>query len=166
MIIISTLPFYLPSRLFPPFLFLLPFSRAAIHLFLSASAWACSCLGFFLCVCIHHAPEVPPLLICGSRENRPLSSQWGGWCGTTWAREWLVTSSVSWTDARRNSLCLSENRMWEHGDSNPSHVEKSCGRQYQRQASMLLLNKCWKTSDIVWLAGNSSYSQDGFAYFK
>lgn len=50
----------------------------------------------------HNPPETPLLPICGvlnSRKNRllsplALSSQWGGWCGTTWAREWLVALSV------------------------------------------------------------------------
>lgn len=74
----------------------------------------CICVSAFMVVCtrvcacapvwvwVHHIPEILLPLICGvlsSRENRPLpplplSSQWGGWCGTTWAREWLEALSV------------------------------------------------------------------------
>ena len=69
----------------------------------SASVWVCFCS--FVCARAHHTPETPLPLIFGvlsSRENRPLpqlllSSQWGGWCGTTWAREWLVALSVRCT---------------------------------------------------------------------
>ena len=62
----------------------------------SEFVWVHSCL--ILCKCAHHILEIPLPLTCGilsSRENRPLpllplSSQWGEWCGTIWAREWLV----------------------------------------------------------------------------
>lgn len=64
-----------------------------------------------LCAFDHsHTLEIPPPLICGvlsNQENKPLlllahSSQWGGWCGTTWAREWLVATRL--TAARRTHL--------------------------------------------------------------
>lgn len=83
------------------------------------------------CLCAPVAitpPETPPLLICGARsspENRPrpsvaLSSQWGGWCGTILAREWLVAPS-----ARRISPCLSGDGIWEHCGISNGNMWKS-----------------------------------------
>lgn len=93
--------------LFPLFSFhfgftLFTFVCEPIHMYPcdNLPAWVCACV--FTRVCNHQTPETPLPLICGvlnSPENRPLpllalSSQWEGWCGTTWAREWLVALSV------------------------------------------------------------------------
>lgn len=91
------------------------------------------CERFYVCVCVwnHRIPETLPLrllpLICGVLSNlsatRPLpplrlSSQWGAWCGTTWAREWLVApvnqnkTKTCTKNKTKLTLCLSKGRVW------------------------------------------------------
>lgn len=99
--------------LFPSFL--LPFWLHHLHLHICVWTnthvihviiYLRECVLVFSCVCNHQIPETPLPLICGvlnRPENRSLpllalSSQWEGWCGTTWAREWLVALSVTLTD--------------------------------------------------------------------
>lgn len=100
--------------------------------------WFCICVSafIFVCACVPIIPQKP---LCFSSVAFSAVAKTGPSAANGGAGVGLPGHVSGWWPChpwRRNSLCLSENRIWEHCDSNHSHVEK-----FMEWSTLLLLQQ-------------------------